>query len=113
MTATLPGTTAAAAPASAGRSRGAAQARHASARRGRILRLAAAIVVSAVLLFPLYWMVVVALSSRTELLGGSLRLIPRSLTLDNFHRVFGSVPVTTWLGNSVAIALVTSVITVL
>ncbi len=112
MTATLPGTTAAAAPEQTDRPRRAARARQASSRRARALRLAAAIVVSAVLLFPLYWMVVVALSSRTELLGGSLRLIPRSLTLDNFRRVFGSFPVTTWLGNSIAIALVTSVITV-
>ncbi len=82
-------------------------------RSGRALRVVAAILVSAVLVFPLYWMVVVALSSRTELLGGSLRFIPRSLTFDNFDRVLGSFPVTTWLGNSVAIALVTSVITVL
>ena len=34
---------------------------------------------SAVMLFPLYWMVVVALSSRAELLGGALRLWPRDV----------------------------------
>jgi multiple sugar transport system permease protein len=110
MTATLPAT---AAPELRDRPRRTTRARPSSSRRGRVLRLAAAVVVSVVLLFPLYWMVVVALSSRTELLGGSLRLVPRSLTLDNFDRVLASFPVTTWLGNSVAIALVTSVITVL
>jgi len=82
--------------------------------RGRFfgLRVAAAVVVSLVTLFPLYWMVVVALSSRAELLGGTLRLWPRELTAANFERVFSSFPVGTWVSNSVAIAGVTAVITV-
>ena len=66
----------------------------------------------AVLLFPLYWMVVVALSTRAELLGGTLRLWPRELTLDNVERVFASFPVLTWFGNSVAISLTVSLLTV-
>ncbi len=78
----------------------------------RMVRLIAAVAVSAVIVFPLYWMVVVALSSRAELLGGGLRLWPRSLTLDNFERVLSAFPALTWLGNSVAIALVTSLLTV-
>jgi multiple sugar transport system permease protein len=78
----------------------------------RMLRLAAAVAVSAVVLFPLYWMVVVALSTRADLLGGTLRLWPRSLTLDNFERVLSAFPAWTWFGNSVAIALVTSLLTV-
>lgn len=72
----------------------------------------AAIAVCAILLFPLYWMVVVALSTRAELLGGSLRIFPRTLTLANFERVLNSFPVATWVGNSVAISLVTALITV-
>ncbi|MGB6023232.1 MAG: carbohydrate ABC transporter permease, partial [Ornithinimicrobium sp.] len=82
------------------------------ARAGLVLRLFAAVAVCAVLLFPLYWMVVVALSTRAELLGGSLRLWPRTLTLENFDRVLSSFPVATWVGNSVAISLVTAAITV-
>lgn len=81
-------------------------------RTGRILRLVAASAVGAVVMFPLYWMLVVALSPRAELLGGDLRLWPRVLTTDNFQRVLTAFPVTTWLGNSVAIALVTSIVTV-
>src|ERR1700733_10599949 len=81
-------------------------------RWGRALRLAAAVVVSAVILFPLYWMVVVALSTRGELLGGDIRLWPRSFTLDNFSRVLSGFPALTWLGNSVAIAVVTALLTV-
>ncbi|MGB3256415.1 MAG: carbohydrate ABC transporter permease [Ornithinimicrobium sp.] len=82
------------------------------ARAGLVLRLFAAVAVCAVLLFPLYWMVVVALSTRAELLGGNLRLWPRTLTLENFDRVLSSFPVATWVGNSVAISLVTAAITV-
>ncbi|MBE7188403.1 carbohydrate ABC transporter permease [Jatrophihabitans endophyticus] len=76
------------------------------------LRLAVAVVVSVVVLFPLYWMVAVALSSRRELFSGSLRLWPHALTLSNFHRIFADYPVSTWFGNSVAISLATAIITV-
>jgi multiple sugar transport system permease protein len=82
------------------------------AQLGRVLRPAAATAICAVILFPLYWMVVVALSSRAELLGGETRLWPRALTLENFDRVLSGFPAWTWLGNSVAIALVTSLLTV-
>lgn len=75
-------------------------------------RFVGAVLVAAVMLFPLYWMVVVALSSRAELLGGELRLWPETVTLENFERVFSSFPVVTWVGNSVAIALVVSLVTV-
>ncbi|MFG6446557.1 carbohydrate ABC transporter permease [Microbacterium sp. P07] len=62
---------------------------------------------------PLYWMVVVAFSSRSELLGGrDLRLWPREFTLENFDRVFTSFPVLAWFGNSVAIAVVVTIISV-
>ncbi|NQX26689.1 carbohydrate ABC transporter permease [Microbacteriaceae bacterium VKM Ac-2854] len=83
-----------------------------TARTGLALRLLAAIVVSAVILFPLYWILMVAFSSRAELLGGTFRLWPSTFTLVNFERVFASFPVATWFGNSVAIALTTAVLTV-
>ena len=76
------------------------------------LRIALSVIVSLIILFPLYWMIVVALSSRAELLGGALRLWPEQLTLANFERVFSSFPVTTWLGNSIAISATVAVITV-
>ena len=75
-------------------------------------RLIGAIVVALIILFPLYWMVVVAFSTRAELLGGDVRLFPRELTLSNFERVLSSFPVLTWFGNSVAIAVVVAIITV-
>ncbi len=81
-------------------------------RTGRTLRVVAAVVVSIVLVFPLYWMVVVAFSSRADLLDGALRLLPSSFTLENFRQVLSSFPVATWFGNSVAISLVVAAITV-
>jgi multiple sugar transport system permease protein len=90
-----------------------ARAREAKRRRRNFLaRLGAAIVCATVLLFPLYWMVVVAFSPRAELLTSEVRLWPRTLTFANFDRIFSSFPVLTWLGNSVAIAVVVTVLTV-
>ncbi|OLR92255.1 carbohydrate ABC transporter permease [Actinokineospora bangkokensis] len=81
-------------------------------RVGLVVRLLLALVLAAVLLFPLYWMVVVAFTSRAELLGGGLRLWPGAPTTDNFTTLFDSYPVLTWFGNSVAIALVSSLLIV-
>ncbi|UKF80340.1 carbohydrate ABC transporter permease [Clavibacter californiensis] len=86
--------------------------RRARERRLRALRLLAAVVVSLIILFPLYWMVVVAFSTRADLLGGALRIFPTTLTTANFERVLASFPVATWFGNSTAIALVVALITV-
>ena len=80
--------------------------------RGYGLRLAAAILSALVLLFPLYWMVVVAFSPRAELLTTETRFWPRAFTLENFDRVFASFPVATWFGNSLAIAIAVTVLTV-
>lgn len=76
------------------------------------IRLLAALVAAAIVIFPLYWMVVVALSSRPELLGNELRLWPRQLTWENVQGVLDGFPVGTWLTNSVSIAVVTAVIIV-
>jgi multiple sugar transport system permease protein len=81
-------------------------------RASTVARTLMALLACAVILFPLYWMVVVALSTRSELLGGDLHLWPQRLTLGNFQRVLTDFPVLTWVGNSLAIATVTSLITV-
>ncbi|KQS14650.1 sugar ABC transporter permease [Curtobacterium sp. Leaf183] len=81
------------------------------ARIGLAARTVLAIVVAVVVIAPLYWMVVVAFSPRSELLGGAVRFFPRTLTLDNLDRVFSSFPVVEWLGNSTAIALSVAILT--
>ena len=83
-----------------------------SERRWRALRIVLAVVICAVLIFPLYWMVVVSFSSRIELVAGDLRLWPAQWTTENFERVFTAFPIATWFGNSVAISLVTALISV-
>ncbi|PPF79766.1 sugar ABC transporter permease [Subtercola sp. Z020] len=80
--------------------------------RFRVLRVVLAAVISVVVIFPLYWMIVVAFSSRADLLGGTLRLWPETITLANFERVFSAFPVATWFGNSAAIAITVALITV-
>ncbi|MEH0111094.1 carbohydrate ABC transporter permease [Tersicoccus sp. MR15.9] len=80
-------------------------------RAGTAARTVAAVVVSLLVIAPLYWMLVVALSPRSELLGSELRLWPRALTWDNVERVFSSFPVIEWLGNSAAISLSVAILT--
>ncbi len=94
--------------------RAAAPGRTPSPRRtaGVVVRTLVAVVVAVVIVFPLYWMLVVALSTRQDLIGGTLRLIPSSITFANFARVFSRFPVATWFSNSVAISLTVAVITV-
>jgi multiple sugar transport system permease protein len=111
MTATTPPLAVAGATASAPPARRRRRTR--GARVGYLLRLVAAIVVSVVLLFPLYWMVVVAFSSKQELLTRDLRLWPREFTLANFTKVFETFPTVTWFGNSVVIAAFVTALTVL
>lgn len=79
---------------------------------GVVLRTLAAIAIAIVVIFPLYWMLVVALSTRADLLGGTLRLIPSSLTTENFARVLTRFPVGTWFSNSIAISLSVAILTV-
>lgn len=82
-------------------------------RRGVLARTAVVAFVGLLTISPLYWMVAVAFSTRSELLGGrELRLWPRDVTLENFDRVFASFPVAAWFGNSVAISLVVMIVSV-
>ena len=83
-------------------------------RRGRFfgLRLAAAIIATLVILFPLYWMVVTSLSRQADLYASGLRFWPKHLTFDNFTGPIDQYPVWTWFRNSTVITLGVIVITV-
>ena len=82
--------------------------------RGRYFktRLATAIVVTLIIFFPLYWMVVTALSPQSDLYSSGLHLWPQHLTFDNFTDPFEKFPVTRWFRNSFTIAALTTIITV-
>lgn len=77
-----------------------------------IARVVLASVTAVVMLFPLYWMLVVAFSPRGELLSRELRLWPREFTLANFDKVFATFPTVGWIGNSIVIAVFVTALTV-
>jgi ABC-type glycerol-3-phosphate transport system permease component len=87
--------------------------RHTSGRQGIVWRTLVAAVVSLAVIFPLYWMLVVAFSPRGEVFEPGLRLWPSTLTLENFVKVFDRVPVMSWLGNSIVIGVFVTVFTVI
>ncbi|WP_238148780.1 carbohydrate ABC transporter permease [Serinicoccus sediminis] len=80
-------------------------------RTGRRWRFAALLLISLVWLFPLVWMTLTALSPPGSLVGGGL---PRlgDLGLTTVREAVATYPVTTWAVNSLAIAVVAVVLTV-
>ncbi|MEW1960340.1 carbohydrate ABC transporter permease [Kineococcus sp. NPDC059986] len=79
------------------------------ARRAKVVVL---VVLSLVWLFPLYWMVVTAVSPRDDLAAGRIGLVPTTLDWGGFSRALTQFPVLQWAQNSFAIAVVAVVITV-
>jgi multiple sugar transport system permease protein len=83
-----------------------------ASRSGLVIRSAIALVTCVVLLFPLYWMLVVAFSPRGELFSTEPVFFPSTLTLDNFTALFEQFPVWTWFGNSLVITVLVTALTV-
>lgn len=81
-------------------------------RRGIVWRTLIAVIASVIVLFPLYWMLVVAFSPRGEVFEPGLRLWPSTFTLENFQSVFDRYPVPTWFMNSVVIGVFVTAFTV-
>lgn len=81
---------------------------------GKLLgvRLVGAIIISVIMFFPLYWMVSTAFSTRADLYAPGLHLWPHHFTLQNFILPFERFPVWKWFQNSLTIAIITTVITV-
>ena len=69
-------------------------------------------VLSLVWLFPLYWMLVTALSPREDLAAGRVGVLPTTLDGGGFSRALTQFPVLQWAANSAAIAVVAVAITV-
>jgi len=65
-----------------------------------------------VMLFPLYCMLIVAFTPRSELFSGGTHLWPASFTTSNFTRLFDAFPIGTWFGNSVVVAGITTAVSV-
>jgi ABC-type glycerol-3-phosphate transport system permease component len=62
---------------------------------------------------PLYWVTASSFKGREEILRRTPTLIPQSWTLDNFTELFVASDYTTYLTNSLVVALLTAVFTVL
>ena len=81
-------------------------------RKGIVLRTIIAVVVCAIVIFPLYWMLVMAFSPRGEVFSAELRFWPSQITFDNFERIFRRFDVLGWFQNSVVIGLFVTALTV-
>jgi multiple sugar transport system permease protein len=84
-------------------------------RRFRIshtLRILAVLVVLGIAVFPLYWMVVTALSSNAELFADKPRLVPDFSQIGVFFDALAEGKVGGWLRNSLVVAVGTTVLSV-
>ena len=75
------------------------------------LRVGVCVVVALIMLFPLYAMVRMAFSTRSDLFAGDI-LVPDTWTLENFQNLFEKYPMGTWVLNSLAVSLVTVALSV-
>lgn len=76
------------------------------------LRLVAAIVISVVMFFPLYWMVITAVSPQSDMYASGLRFWPKHFTWDHFRDPIDRFPVWRWFWNSTIIATIVTLLTV-
>lgn len=92
----------------------AAERRRRDLKRGRFfrLRLVTAILVSLVMVFPLYWMVLTAVSPQSDMYSAGIHLWPQHFTWENFREPLQTLPVWTWFRNSLLITTGVVVITV-
>lgn len=59
--------------------------------------------------YPFVYMVSISFKSMTEIFSSGLNLIPRDFTLENYKKVFDSLPVLSYLSNSFVIAFIAMV----
>ena len=76
-----------------------------------VVRVVVAVVVAVVMAFPLWVMIVTALSGQS-VFSTQLNLWPSTFTLANFDRVFEAWPVGAWFSNSVTVTALTTIISV-
>jgi multiple sugar transport system permease protein len=82
-------------------------------RTGLVVRIVVAVIASAIVFFPLYWMLVIAFSPRGEVFSpGPPQFWPSEISLENFATVFARFPVGEWFVNSVVIGAFVTAFTV-
>jgi multiple sugar transport system permease protein/alpha-1,4-digalacturonate transport system permease protein len=65
-----------------------------------------------VMVFPIYWMFATAVRPHPEIFEAIARLLPSSISWNNFRAVLTHYPALTWVSNSVIIAIAAVVLTV-
>lgn len=78
-----------------------------------VLRLTGVLALLGVAVFPLYWMLVTALTPSPELFSDTPNALPKLSEIGVFREMFASVPIGTWLVNSFLVAAGTTVLTLL
>jgi multiple sugar transport system permease protein len=78
--------------------------------QGRPLRLLAAAIVVLNGFFPAVWILLTSFKTEAELVAKPISYWPRHATLDNYIRAFGDQPLLRYLGNSLAVALGSTVV---
>jgi multiple sugar transport system permease protein len=81
-------------------------------RIGHTARILAVLVVLGVAVFPLYWMVVTALSSNADLFAEKPRLVPDFSRVGVFFDALAEGKVLGWLRNSLVVAVGTTILSV-
>ena len=77
------------------------------------LRLVAIVVVTAIVMFPVYWMVLSAIRPSDQSLSFPPPLLPHGLDLSSFGQLFGEKPIAHWLMLSTFVASLTVIGTLL
>jgi multiple sugar transport system permease protein len=78
--------------------------------QGRPLRLLAAGIVVVNGFFPAVWILLTSFKTEAELVARPISYWPRQATLDNYAKAFGDQPLLRYLGNSLAVALGSTVV---
>lgn len=76
-------------------------------------RWVAMLLLTALVIGPLYWVTASSFKGREEILRRTPTLFPESFTVDNFRQLFTATDYSIYLSNSFIIALLTSLFTVL
>jgi multiple sugar transport system permease protein len=66
-----------------------------------------------VAVFPIYWMFVTSLTTSAELFAATPQFLPSLSELHVYKDVFNTIPVATWLKNSIIVAAGTTVLSIL
>ncbi|MCZ7907962.1 carbohydrate ABC transporter permease [Agrobacterium leguminum] len=76
------------------------------------LRMISVLALLGVAVFPIYWMLVTSLTTSSELFAATPQFLPSFSELNVYRDVFKTIPVATWLKNSVIVASGTTVLSI-